>query len=65
MRPGGKIEVQGFVQGPQTKGESQIEAGQTLEASREEATDALSKQRIPRDYSKHAKEYFEQVGGSK
>ncbi len=49
----------GLVQGPQKKGDSQIDVQETLQAGHDEATDALSKQRIPRDYSKHAQEYFD------
>ena len=65
IRPGGRIEVTGLVSGKQTKGESHIDVQETLEAGTATATDALNKQNIPRDYKKHAKEYFQEVGGSK
>jgi len=65
IKPGGKVEVTGLVSGKQLKGESIIVSQESLEAGAAAATDALSKQNIPREYKKHAKEYFEQVGGTK
>ena len=65
MKKGGKVEVTGLVSGKQVKGESIIVSEETLQAGAAAATDALNKQNIPREYKKHAKEYFEQVGGTK
>lgn len=65
VKPGGKLEVIGMVSGRQNKGESLLEIEESAEASKAAATDALNRQNIPRDYRKHAKEYFEQVGGTK
>jgi len=65
IKPGGKVEVTGLVSGKQVKGESIIVDQESLEAGAAAATDAVNKQNIPREYKKHAKEYFEQVGGTK
>ena len=65
VKPGGKLEVIGMVNGKQTKGESQLDIEASVEANTAAATDALNRQNIPRDYKKHAKEYFEQVGNTK
>lgn len=65
IKQGGKVEVTGLVSGKQVKGESIIVSQESLEAGAAAANDAISKQNIPREYKKHAKEYFEQVGGTK
>jgi hypothetical protein len=65
IRPGGKIEVTGLVSGKQVKGESILIDQESLQAGAAAATDAINQQNIPREYKKHAKEYFEQVGGTK
>ncbi len=65
IRQGGKVEVSGLVSGKQVKGESIIVNQESLQAGAAAATDALNRQNIPREYKKHAKEYFEQVGGTK
>lgn len=65
IRPTGKLEVTGLVTGKQVKGESILVDQESLEAGAAAAADAISKQNIPRDYKKFAKEYFEQVGGTK
>lgn len=65
IKPGGKVEVTGLVQGKQVRGETIHVTQEALEAGAAAATDALNKQNIPREYKKHAKEYFEQVGGTK
>jgi hypothetical protein len=63
MKKGGKVEFSGLVPGKQTKGESTIDIQGSLEAGHAEAADALSKQRIPREYQKQIKEYYEQIAG--
>ena len=63
MKPGGKVEFGGLVPGKQTKGESTIDVQQAFTAGREEAADALTKQRIPRDYQKQIKEYYQEDSG--
>ena len=65
MKKGGKVEVTGLVSGKQVKGESIIVSEESLQAGAAAASDAINKQNIPREYKKHAKEYFEQVGGTK
>ena len=65
MKKGGKVEVTGLVSGKQVKGESIIVSEESLQAGAAAANDAINKQNIPREYKKHAKEYFEQVGGTK
>ena len=65
IRPKGKIEVTGLVSGKQVKGESILIDQESLQAGAAAATDAINQQNIPREYKKHAKEYFEQVGGTK
>jgi hypothetical protein len=65
IRPKGKIEVTGLVSGRQVKGESILIDQESLQAEAAAATDAINQQNIPREYKKHAKEYFEQVGGTK
>jgi hypothetical protein len=65
IRRGGKIEVTGLVTGKQVKGESILIDQESLQAEAAAATDAINQQNIPREYKKHAKEYFEQVGRTK
>ena len=65
LNPKGKVEIGGLVDGKQMKGESLILNQETLEAATATAADALNKQNIPREYKKHAKDYFEQLGGTK
>ena len=65
MKKGGKVEVMALVPGKQVKGESIIVSEESLQAGAAAANDAINKQNIPREYKKHAKEYFEQVGGTK
>jgi hypothetical protein len=65
LRPGGKVEVTGLVTGNSVKGESIIVSQEALESGAAAAADAINKQNIPREYKKHAKEYFEQVRGEK
>ncbi len=65
IRPGGKVEVGGLVDGKVTSGESKLISQEAMEAGAAAANDALNRQNIPREYKKHAKEYFEEVGGTK
>jgi hypothetical protein len=65
IRPKGKIEVTGLVSGKQVKGDSILIEQEALQAGAAAATDAINQQNIPREYKKHAKEYFEKVGGTK
>ena len=65
MKKGGKVEVMALVPGKQVKGEKIIVSEESLQAGSAAANDAINKQNIPREYKKHAKEYFEQVGGTK
>jgi hypothetical protein len=65
MKKGGKVEITGLVSGKQVKGESIIVSEESLQSGAAAANDAINKQNIPREYKKHAKEYFEQVGGTK
>ena len=65
MKPGGKIEIGGLVEGRTTPGESKLFTQEQLEAGAATANDALNRQNIPRDYKKHYKEYMEQVRGEK
>jgi DNA repair exonuclease SbcCD ATPase subunit len=65
IRPKGKMEVTALVSGKQVKGESILIDQDSLQAEAAAATDAINQQNIPREYKKHAKEYFENVGGTK
>jgi hypothetical protein len=65
IKPGGKLEVTGLTTGKQVKGESILIDQESLQAGAATATDAINQQNIPREYKKHAREYFEQVGGTK
>jgi hypothetical protein len=57
--------VTGLVSGKQTKGESILISAESLQAGAAAANDAINRQNIPKEYKKHAKEYFEQVGETK
>ena len=65
LRPNGKIEISGLVDGKQTPGESKVLTQEALEAGAPAAADAINRQNIPKEYKKHALEYFEEVGGTK
>lgn len=57
--PGKKAEIAGFVDGPNTKGETRINIQESLKATREAQNDAVNKQKIPREYSDHFKNYVD------
>jgi hypothetical protein len=59
------MEVTGFANGRQVKGETIAVTQEALEAGAAAANDAINKQNIPREYKKHAKDYFDKVGGTK
>ena len=65
MRKGGKAEITGFTTGKQVKGESILVDQESMQAGAAAATDAINRQNIPKEHKKHAKEYFEKVGGTK
>ena len=56
---GRKAVITGEADGPNIKGVVQQEIQQQIEASRHEASDAITRQRLPRSQRDHAKEYFD------
>jgi len=57
----GKAVITGEVDGPNIKGLIQQEIRGQIEASRREASDAVTRQRLPRNQRDHAKEYFDSL----
>jgi hypothetical protein len=49
------------VDGPNRKGEVREEIKSSFEASKHEAADPLTGQRLPREYREHAKTYFDAI----
>jgi hypothetical protein len=57
----GKAVITGEVEGPNLKGQVQQEIQDQIEASKREASDAVTRQRLPRNQRDHAKEYFDSL----
>jgi hypothetical protein len=57
----GKIIGQWLVNGEQVKGSVSKEAAEIVSAAERDATDAVNRDRIPRQYQKSVKEYFSSV----
>jgi hypothetical protein len=57
----GKIIGQFLVNGEQVKGSVSKEAVEIISAAERDATDAVNRDRIPRQYQKSVKEYFSSV----
>jgi hypothetical protein len=57
----GKAVITGEVDGPNIKGQVQQEIRGQIEASHREASDAVTRQRLPRNQRDHAKEYFDSL----
>ena len=55
----GKAVITGEADGPNIKGVVQQTIQEQIEASRHEASDAITRQRLPRSQRDHAKEYFD------
>jgi hypothetical protein len=55
----GAADVTGEVTGPNVKGNVQQEIQEQLQAARQEETDPLSNQQMPRKHREHAREYFD------
>jgi hypothetical protein len=51
--------VTGFAEGPNAKGQVTQEISAQLEAARNDSSDPLTDQRLPRDYRDHARGYFD------
>lgn len=60
----GKIVGEMLVDGPQAKGEISAEAVEIVGEARQEAADALTKQRIPQGYREFIREYFDSLDPS-
>ena len=54
----GAADVTGEVGGPNAKGNVRQQIQEQVQAAKQEETDPLSTQRMPRDYREHATEYF-------
>lgn len=59
----GKIIGQILVDGPQVKGESMASAREALMSEIKDATDAINRDEIPRQYQHTAKTYFDRLAG--
>jgi hypothetical protein len=57
----GSMTVAGYVDGPNKKGDVNEAIKQQMEAAKNQATDPLTGQRIPRKQRQHAKEYFDRL----
>jgi len=57
----GAASIVGEVDGPNVKGDYQQELNQQFQAARQQTTDPLTNQRIPRKQRQHAKEYFDRL----
>ena len=55
----GRAVITGEVDGPNMKGQVQQAIQEQMEASKREASDAVIRQRLPRNQRDHAKEYFD------
>jgi len=55
----GGADVTGEVNGPNVKGNAQQQIQEQLQGARQEQTDPLSNQQMPRRYREHATEYFD------
>lgn len=60
---GGEIIGQMLVDGPQVKGELSAEAREAVNAAQRDATDAIEREEVPRQYEKVLREYFESLAG--
>jgi hypothetical protein len=59
----GQALVVDFVPGVQSKGQTEIELSEAMEAAGGADPDALNNEKLPRTYREHAKKYFDSVGG--
>ena len=57
----GKIIGQFLIEGEQVKGEASSELAEIISAEERNATDAINRDRIPRQYQRSVKEYFSRV----
>ena len=60
----GKIIGQFLIEGEQVKGEASSELAEILSAEERNATDAINRDRVPRQYQRSVKEYFTRVKGA-
>lgn len=60
---GGEIIGQMLIDGPQVKGELSVEAREAVNAAQRDATDAIEREEVPRQYEKVLREYFESLAG--
>jgi hypothetical protein len=59
----GKIIGQQLVDGPQVRGEATAEARQAVIAAQRDATDAIQRDEIPRQYDRVVRTYFDRLAG--
>ncbi len=59
----GKIIGQQLVDGPQVRGEATAEAREAVIAAQRDATDAISRDEIPRQYDRVVRTYFDRLAG--
>jgi len=57
----GRLEVVDLVDGPNAKGNVEEAIQQDFDATRRGSTDPLTGRRIPRNYSQHARDYFDRL----
>ena len=60
---GGQIIGQMLIDAPQIKGEAAAEAREAVNSAVRDATDAVERNEIPRQYERVLKEYFERLAG--
>lgn len=60
----GPISIVGPASGKQFRGESLIEIREQAAQAGRAAEEAITRQRVPRDYQDHAREYFDRLNGS-
>lgn len=59
----GDLTVMGRLPGGSSKEESAIEPGQQVAGATRAADEAITRQRIPTEYKKHARDYFDRLNG--
>lgn len=59
----GEIIGQTLVDGPQLRGEARAAVREAVQSAVRDATDAVTRQQVPKQYSRAVREYFEQLAG--